>query len=151
MIEVNSHDHAVVFITGATGYIGQRLAHTLAGQGIRVHALVRNPKAAGLLNHPQIRCFEGDLQDIESVRKAMKGCEQVYHVGGLARLVHKDSSLFYKINVDGTRNLLLAATDAGIRKFVYTSTTGVIGPSLREPMCESDPRIIGYDNDYEAS
>jgi nucleoside-diphosphate-sugar epimerase len=95
--------------------------------------------------------FIGDIQDSNAVKRAMQGCTHVYHVAGLVRLAHKDPTLFYRTNVDGTKNLLQAALEAGAKKFIYTSSTAVIGPSLNEPLRESDPRIIGYDNDYEVS
>ncbi len=138
-------------ITGATGYIGQRLAFHLADQGEVVHVLVRNRAAQQLLNHPNIHVFIGDIEDKEAVQSAMQGCTRVYHVAGLVRLAHKDPSLFYRTNVDGTKNLLEAALEAGAKKFIYTSSTAVLGPSLNKPMRESDPRITGYDNDYETS
>ena len=138
-------------ITGATGYIGQRLAMHLAEQGESVHVLVRNQNARQILNHPNIRFFEGDLLHPDAVKAAVQGCTNVYHVAGLARLTHKDPTLFYKINVEGTRNLLEAAVTAHAENLVYTSSAGVLGPSLHKPMRESDPRTIGYDNDYEVS
>jgi nucleoside-diphosphate-sugar epimerase len=144
-------DTGPTLITGATGYIGQKLAYHLAGQGLKVHLLVRNAAQRNLPSHQNISIFEGDVQDPGSVQKAIHGCTQVYHVAGLARLIHKDPSVFYRVNVDGTKNLLEAAKAEGVRKFIYTSTTGVIGPSLNQPMRECDPRTIGYDNDYETS
>ncbi|HLF65321.1 MAG TPA: NAD-dependent epimerase/dehydratase family protein [Saprospiraceae bacterium] len=151
-MSINPQDNAnKTLITGASGYIGQRLALYLANQGETVHVLVRNRAARQILNHPDIHLFEGDIQDLEAVHRAMNGCTHAYHVAGLARLAHKDPTLFYRTNVDGTKNLLQAAFDANVKKIVYTSSTAVIGPSLNKPMRESDPRIIGYDNDYEVS
>lgn len=140
-----------ILVTGATGYLGQRLAMHLAQRAHDVHLLVRNASATKMLTHPRIRIHTGDITQIASVRGAMTGCTHVFHVAGLARLSHKDPSLFYRVNVDGTRNVLQAALEAGVKKMVYTSSTGVIGPSLGIPMSESDPRIFGYTNDYEIS
>ena len=138
-------------ITGATGYIGQKLALHLADEGESVHLLIRNHTHRRLPSHANIQLFEGDIEDMKAVQNAIRGCTRVYHVAGLVRLTHKDPTLFYRVNVDGTKNLLQAAKEEGVRKFVYTSTTGVIGPSLGLPMRECDPRTVGYDNDYEIS
>lgn len=151
MYNNNKENTRTSLITGASGYVGQRLALFLAEHGEEVHVLIRNPSAKKYLNHPSIRIFLGDIEDIETIRAAIRGCDHVYHVAGLARLNHPDPDLFYRINVHGTRNVLDSALEAGVKKIVFTSSTGVIGPSLGKPMRECDPRIVGYDNDYEVS
>ena len=128
-----------IFVTGATGYIGNHLAHTLAGMGNEVHAIVRSDKAKELLQHPNIMLFKGDILEKESLLLAMAGCRQVYHTAAKVGVWAKDPSLFYKVNVEGTKNVLDAALQNGIEKFVFTSTCGVIGSSLYEPMNEQDP------------
>jgi nucleoside-diphosphate-sugar epimerase len=140
-----------IFITGATGYIGNQLAHTLADEGHCVHALIRNKKMTGSLQHRNIKIFFGDLNNREEIRAAMSGCEQAYHVAGQVRSWMKDPSIIYKVNVEGTSNVFKEAIYAGITKVVFTSTCGVIGPSLKEPMTENDPRITGFALDYELS
>ena len=140
-----------VFITGATGYIGNQLARTLADKGHCVHALIRNEKMAGSLQHRNIRVFLGDLNNREQIRQAMCGCQQAYHVAGQVRSWMKDPSVIYKVNVEGTLNVFQEAMCAGISRVVFTSTCGVIGPSFKEPMTEKDPRITGFVLDYELS
>jgi nucleoside-diphosphate-sugar epimerase len=81
----------------------------------------------------------------------MQGCTQVFHLASLVRLAHKDPTLFYRTNVDGTKNVLDAALEAGVQKVVFTSSTAVIGPTINHPMRESDPRIASFENDYEVS
>ncbi len=140
-----------IFVTGATGYIGNNLAHTLAGMGHTVHALVRNKAKEFLLQHSRIKTYHGDILDAASISSAMQDCEQVYHVAGAVAPWMKDPADFYKINVGGTVNVLEAAKRLQISKVVVTSSCGVIGPSLREPMQEDDPRITGFHTDYELS
>ena len=140
-----------IFITGATGYIGNNLAHTLAGTGHTVHALVRNDSKKHLLKHPNIKVVTGDILDQISIATGMKGCTQVYHTAAAVAPWIKDPGNFYKVNVGGTQHVLEAAAELGISKVVVTSSCGVFGPSLLEPKREDDPRITGFKTDYELS
>ncbi|MEJ7739461.1 MAG: NAD-dependent epimerase/dehydratase family protein [Chitinophagaceae bacterium] len=140
-----------ILITGAAGYIGNKLAHTLATRGEEVHALVRSDSANELLQHPKIKIFKGDILQKESLMAAIKGCKQVYHTAARVGVWARDSSVFYDVNVKGTGNVLNAALQAGVERTVYTSSCGVIGPSLNEPMKEDDPRTTDFDIDYDRS
>ena len=138
-----------LLITGATGYIGHPLALKLAEQGHQVQILVRNLKSKNIPAHPNIRLFEGDITDPQSIAPAIKGCKHVFHVAAYARLASKNPNLFYQINVKGTENMLIESVKAGVEKFIYTSSVAVFGPSLNFPLTENDPRIKKFDNDYE--
>lgn len=140
-----------ILITGASGYVGNRLAHTLAGMGEEVHAIVRSSSASEFLQHPNITIFKGDILDKESLMTAMKGCKQVYHTAARVGVWARDTSVFYDVNVGGTQNVLDAALQSGVEKTVFTSTCGVIGPTLAEPMGENAPRTIGFEIDYDLS
>jgi len=138
-----------IFITGATGYIGNNLAKRLANEGHTIHALCRSAQKSSLLDHPNIKLFNGDITDAASVLAAMRGCEQVYHLAAYARVWAKDSSIFYKLNVEGTTHVLEAARILGINNIVVTSTAGVLGPSKDKPVKEDDDRIGDTLNEYE--
>jgi nucleoside-diphosphate-sugar epimerase len=140
-----------IFITGATGFIGNAVTLRLANSNHVVHVLVRNADKSNNLDHPNIKLFKGDVNDINSVRQAMEGCQQVFHLAAFARLWARPSDIFYKINVDGTRNILVAALEKKVSRLVYTSSTAVFGNSIKEPLSENDPRTIGFDNDYDLS
>lgn len=140
-----------ILITGATGYIGHRLALTLAERNNEVHILVRNPSSKNIPQHINIRVFTGDITERQSITTAMNSCQQVYHTAALVKAFDKDASLFYKVNVEGTRNLLESALETGVEKFVFTSSCSVIGPTLKAAMCENDKRISPLDNDYDAT
>ncbi len=140
-----------ILVTGATGYIGHILALTLAERGNQVNILVRNPASANVPQHHNISVFTGDITNKHSINKAIRDCDQVYHTAALVKLFSKDQSLFKKINVDGTKNILDESLENGVKKFVFTSSCGVIGPSLGKPMNENDPRVVSFDNDYEFS
>src|SRR3954470_17804110 len=119
-----------VLVTGASGYLGNKLAHILAVKGMDVHALVRSHTADSLLPHPRIRIFRGNLMQKESLIAAMTGCKEVYHTAAKVGVWAKDPSEFYGVNIEGTRNVLDAAIACKVEKTVVTSSCGVIGPSL---------------------
>lgn len=139
-----------VFITGATGYIGNRLSLILAQENFKVIALVRNLKSQKLPNHENIVFVEGDIVNFDAVFHAMKGCSYVFHTAAYTNLNSKNIDDFYNVNVLGTENILKAALQHRIRKVIYTSTLAVYGPSYKNiPITESQPRITSYANDYE--
>ena len=140
-----------IFITGATGYIGHQLALAAANKGYAVHALVRDIASSNVPRHPAIRLFKGDITDYATVVPAMQGCTYVMHAAALAQMWNKDRSLFYKVNVEGTRHVLEACLQTGVKKMVLTSTCGVLGPSSGRPVSADEPRTTGFDNDYEIS
>ncbi len=140
-----------ILITGASGYLGNKLAHTLASQGKMIHALVRSDSAKDLLLHPNIKIFKGDILHKESLMGAMKECKQVYHTAAKVGVWAKNPSVFYEVNVEGTRNVLDAALLSGVEKTVFTSTCGVIGPTVNGPRDEIVRRTIGFEIDYDIS
>jgi nucleoside-diphosphate-sugar epimerase len=140
-----------IFITGSTGYIGANLALKLANAGHTVHALVRSPENAVQLDHPNITLFKGDILDKASINKAIHSCEVVFHLAAYARVWAQAPATYFEINVDGTKNIMKAALENGVRKMVYTSTAGVIGPSYEQPSTEDTTRIVDFFNEYESS
>lgn len=140
-----------IFITGATGFIGYALTQKLVEQGHIIHALVRNPSKSPALVHPNIILFKGDLNNEASITTAIKGCSQVYHVAGDVRIWAKNPKEIFETNIVGATNVFNAALQEGVEKIVFTSTCGVTGPSLTKPMTEEDPRIVGFDVEYELS
>ena len=118
-----------IFISGATGFIGSRLSLRLAESGHIVHALYRSEKKTEVIRHPNIHLFRGDIMDLESVKPAVSGCSEVYHVAAFAKVWTRDPSEIYHLNIDGAMNVIRAAIDSGVRKIVLTSTAGVLGSS----------------------
>ncbi|MBS1658255.1 MAG: NAD-dependent epimerase/dehydratase family protein [Bacteroidetes bacterium] len=138
------------FLTGATGFIGNRLLQELLKEDTEVHVLLRKPSAE-LPKSKKVRIFYGDLTDRESIRLAMTGCDRVYHVGGHVHLWSKDPEQFYKVNVEGTRNVAECAMQLGVSKMVYTSTCGVYGPSNYQLITEKHPAESCFVTDYDSS
>ncbi len=116
-----------IFITGATGMIGGRLAQVLAAQGETVHALVRDSNRARAIMHPNIRLFKGELTDIDSIQTAIKGCDRVYHLAAYAKAWARDATIFDRINYEAVLDLMDIAERNGVEKVVLTSTAGVLG------------------------
>ncbi len=115
-----------VFVTGATGFVGHHVARALATQGAKLRMLIR--KTSNLTNLESIPgdTHVGDLAEPESLRSAVSGCDAVVHVAADYRLWIRDPQSMYRANVDGTRDLLRLAREAGVRRFVYTSSVATM-------------------------
>lgn len=142
-----------IFITGATGYIGERLALYLADCGNIVHALVRCPESKQRLHHRNIKIFCGDLSDQKSIERAIMSCEQVYHIAAFARLWHPDPGICDRVNVEGTNNVIMAARNTtSVKKIVFTSTAGVLGAAKNGELIDERVRNAGgLMTEYERS
>ncbi|HTY95699.1 MAG TPA: aminotransferase class III-fold pyridoxal phosphate-dependent enzyme [Solirubrobacteraceae bacterium] len=115
-----------LLITGATGFIGGRLARRLAQEGRPVRCLVREHSNTSSLEELGVELAVGDLTSGRSLERAVDGCEFVFHCGALV----SDWATTREItatNVSGTRNLVAAAAGASVRRFVHFSTTDVYG------------------------
>lgn len=140
------------FVTGGTGFIGNRIIQKLLEEGAQVTALIRRQSSSRLsIDHPNLQITTGDLSDSGRLAQAMEGCDFVFHVAGLARPWAPSESMFYKVNVDGTKNILSAARLTGIKKVIFTSTGGVFSPATDVPAHEDTPRDIPFFNAYEKS
>ncbi len=104
--------------------MGWHVVQVLRQHGIPVRALVRKPEAVKNLDAELV---QGDLRDASSVERATAGCSLVFHVAADYRLWVRDCLEMFRSNVDGTRNVLEAARQAGVERVVYTSTVGCIG------------------------
>jgi nucleoside-diphosphate-sugar epimerase len=140
-----------VFVSGATGFIGSRLVEKLAGDGVTVHALYRSESKSGLIKKPGVVLFKGDILDKQSVLAAMKGCDQAYHVAAFAGVWARDPSLIFRLNVEGSMNVVSAAEEHGVGRIVITSTAGVLGPAVEEAVHESSPAPSSFFTAYEES
>lgn len=114
-------------VTGATGFVGSAVARALIKTGVDVRVLARRDSDFTNLQPYKIDGVFGDLRDKGSLHTALAGCRQVYHVAAHYALWARNPSIFYDVNVEGTRNLMEAARDAGTERIVYCSTIGAIG------------------------
>jgi dihydroflavonol-4-reductase len=115
------------FVTGASGFIGANLVHELVARGHRVKALLRPESDARGLYGVEFQRVTGDILDRKVLDREMEGCDWCFHVAATYQLWMKNYAPMYETNVEGTRNVLEAAGNAGCRRIVYTSSVGTIG------------------------
>jgi uncharacterized protein YbjT (DUF2867 family) len=111
----------VIFVTGGTGFVGGHVVHELRGRGLAVRCLVRDPRKAANLSAWGCELMEGDMSDRDSLGRGVDGADSVVH---LVAIRQGPEESFQRIMVDGTRDLLAAAEDAGVRRFVHMSALG---------------------------
>jgi dihydroflavonol-4-reductase len=129
-----------VLVTGGTGFVGANLVRELLADGHTVRVLARPGGDRRALEGCAVDLVEGDLLDAASLRAAVSGVRHVYHVAADYRLWAPDLQVLYRANVDGTRHLLAAASEAGAERIVYTSTVGALGiPKDGTPGDEKTP------------
>ncbi len=116
-----------VLVTGVTGFIGSAVARALTQAGTEVRGLVRPGADLRALDGLRVEPVAGDLGDAASLRSALTGCRQLYHVAAHYALWARDPSVFYTVNVEGTKAIMAAAREADVERIVYTSTIGTIG------------------------
>jgi nucleoside-diphosphate-sugar epimerase len=130
------------FVTGGTGFIGGRLVSKLRERGDDVVALVRNPERAADLQRDGVELIEGDLTNVDAIRRGAEGADAVFHGAaiykvGIPKSQHEE---MYETNVRGTERVLDAAAQAGVPKIVYVSTINVFGNTKGEIVDESYKR-----------
>jgi dihydroflavonol-4-reductase len=132
------------FVTGATGFVGSHVARALAGEGIELRLLVRATSRTENIDGLAAERVTGDLGDFDSLRRAMSGCELVFHVAADYRLWTREPRAMYVANVEGTRAILKAAREAGVRRVVYTSSVATMGfTGNGRPADEDSPVALG--------
>jgi uncharacterized protein YbjT (DUF2867 family) len=112
---------AQTLVTGATGFVGGHVVHAIRAAEKDVRALVRDPSKAARLRAWDVEVVEGDMTDAASLVRAVAGCEAVVH---LVAIRQGRPEQFQAIMVEGTRDLLAAASAAGVRRFVLMSALG---------------------------
>ncbi|MDX2162444.1 MAG: SDR family NAD(P)-dependent oxidoreductase [bacterium] len=113
------------FVTGATGFIGGRLARVLLEHGHQVVIVARTPGKAAALQALGAEVHQGDITDRESLRAPMQGADGVFHVAGWYKVGVRNTAPGQAINVEGTRHVLSMMQELAIPKGVYTSTLAI--------------------------
>jgi len=114
-------------VTGATGFLGSSLVRELIRDNQEVRVLLRKNSDTRNIADVDVERVYGDIRDKESVKAALIGCENLYHTAALYSFWMPSSRVFYDINVEGTKNVLGAALQQGMKKVVYTSSIVAVG------------------------
>jgi NADH dehydrogenase len=112
----------LILLTGATGFVGGHVAHALRAADKDVRALARDPRKGDRLRTWGVDLVQGDITDAAGLRRAVEGCDTVVHLVAIRQGREKQ---FQRIMIDGTRDLLSAAKEAGVGRFVHMSALGV--------------------------
>lgn len=138
-----------VLVTGATGFIGCRVAEVLhLRDGWHVRALVHNPGSAARLARLPVEMVQGDLRSQDDMRRVVEGCDSVVHCA--IGTSYGQRSEIFAVTVDGTRNLSEAAQSAGVRRFIQISTIAVHGNDIVGVIDETTP-VLPNGGEYNES
>jgi NAD+-dependent farnesol dehydrogenase len=139
-------------LTGASGFIGNALAHRLAGQGHKVYALYRNEAKRGLLQHENIVPVKGDIDDLGALSGLPERLDGIFHLAAFVSVWPPDPQRYFRLNTSIIPDLLEIGKRYSVRRIVFTSSAGVLGPSLSGEVLDEDScRVTSFFNDYESS
>ncbi|MFC5598396.1 NAD-dependent epimerase/dehydratase family protein [Deinococcus cellulosilyticus] len=116
-----------ILVTGGTGFVGGALVQHLLKDHRSIRVLARTPEKAHPLKALGVEVVKGDVLDAASVKSAMRGVDVLYHVAAVYDMWMPNKSDIIRIAVEGTKNVLQAALDAGVKRVVYTSSYNTIG------------------------
>lgn len=137
-----------IFLTGATGFIGSRLARRYAERGDRVRCLVRTSSETEELRAIGAELVEGELTDRDQLVRAMRGADLACHLAAVYDMGVVDARAMERANVDGTRVFIEAAAESGVSRAVYVSTTVALPPADRDESEAVDAFSGPYPTEY---
>lgn len=142
-----------VAVTGASGHIGANLVRELLSRGYQVVALVRQSSRA--LDGLDVEKVHGELSDRQSLARAFRGVEQVYHLAAFISIQNGENEKLERVNVEGTRNVLDACQSEGVSILIHFSTIHALKlEPLDQPVTENNPLLgdrTGPGGDYDFS
>ena len=118
--------YSKVFITGSTGIVGRKILEELSKLDISIKALVRSEEGKSIVNSYNAEPIYGDILD-QDLDEKIGDADLVFHVAGVNEMCSKNPSLMFKVNIEGTENMINASNKANVESFVYTSSAVTIG------------------------
>ncbi len=109
-------------VTGATGHIGNVLVRELLARGEKVRVLIPRGESREPLKGLNVEAMEGDVLNFDSFFQSLRGIKGIFHLAGVISIMPGENSFMRQVNVDGTRNVIRAARQAGVQKLIYTSS-----------------------------
>ena len=130
-------------VTGGAGFIGSHVVRALSKRNIEVCVMVLAGERTDNLDGLEIEKVEGNVLDVNAVRRAVAGCDRVYNLAAIYALWLPEPDLMRRVNVEGTTNVLGAAADAGVERVIYTSSIAVYGgQGLDRDATETSPPAL---------
>jgi dihydroflavonol-4-reductase len=128
-----------IFLTGGTGFIGKHTVELLSKTNHLIKLFIRKSSDISSLKYSNITFVEGDLNNRSSLLKGMEGCDSVINIAAHYTFWEPDKSIYSKVNIDGTKNVMECALESGIKKIVQVSTAGIYGKPKDDPFTEESP------------
>ena len=135
-------------VTGATGHIGNVLVRKLLERGEKVRAMILPGESRESISGLRVEAFEGDVLNLDAVFESMRGIKGIFHLAGVISIMPRANPFVRKVNVEGTKNILCAASEKKIKKLIYTSSIHAIQRVEDGVIDESVP--YDMDNPYGA-
>lgn len=117
----------MILVTGGSGLVGAELIKQLLAKNKMVKAIFHRTPLAENLTHPNLIVEQADILDVISLEEIMEDITEIYHCAGMVSFLPEDRERLYKINVEGTANLVNAALNAGVKKLVHVSSVAALG------------------------
>ena len=137
----------LVLVTGAAGFMGSSLVRRLLADGFMVRAIDRKPYEGP--SHDRLDAQVVDIRDQDALRSVLTGVDTIFHLASMHLEVHADTEAFRATNVTAVGEFVRLAADAGVRRFLHTSSVGVFGHVAHAPAAEDAPK--NPQTDYETS
>ncbi|RYX78202.1 NAD-dependent epimerase/dehydratase family protein, partial [bacterium] len=134
-----------VLVTGATGFLGGWLVKRLLAEGLEVRIIKRANSSLEELEGLKLDLVDGDVTDKESLIRAARGVDTVFHLAGVIGYSRSQRAAMERVNVEGTRNVIDACEANGVRKLVHLSSVVAIGAGFdKTPLTETSPYNVAH-------